>query len=175
MGESEFKEIVAALKEEFQGFLTWVIGEIGEGYFLDDPNEVARPWEQEARERISARAGSERVHWWVRDWYAFLDDPQRPSIYKILEVEDLEVFHYLEEVECEHDKVAGMMAGNENAMAEGEKSYEQSFGVLLASQEMGWMYRLDLCEICGLIEVWSMKYSVEELAVYDEISERLSR
>ena len=171
MDKEEFEETIAALKEEFQGFLTWVVGELGEEYFIDDLEHPSSSWEEDARKKISGRVGSERVQWWERDWHAFFDDPQHPSIYKILEVEDLELLHYLEEFDCDHSKAIDMVGGGEEAnMVEVERSYEQAFGVLLASQQLGWMYRLDFCGVCGLIEVWSMEYNSEEVTLYSGIS-----
>jgi dTDP-4-amino-4,6-dideoxygalactose transaminase len=33
---------------------------------------------------------------------------------------------------------------------------------------LGWMYRLDFCEVCGMIEVWSRTYDPEEIALHTE-------
>ena len=60
-----------------------------------------------------------------------------------------------------HPKVSPVLS--EEEILENAR-FEESFGVLLASQTKGWMYRLDFCEVCGMIEVWSMRYDPEEVA-----------
>ena len=166
MREEERDEIVVLLREELREFITWTMEELGGEYYLEDPDQAISSWDETAKGRVEGRVESDRVHVWERDRYAFFDHPKHPSIYKVMETEDLEIAHYLEELYCEHYRIEGELEGCSEEEIQDKKRFEDSFGVLLASQMKGWMYRLDFCEACGLIEIWSMEYDPEEIAIY---------
>ena len=168
MDSQEKEGVIAALQEELQGFFAWIVNEIGADYYIEDPQRASDSVEEEARKTVAKRISSKRLQLWERDWYAFFHDSRHPSIYELFKADDLEIVHYLEEFSCEHFKVLDTWNEQDEPDSEPEKRYEQSFGVLLASQTLGWMYRLDFCEICGLIEVWSMQYNPDEIALYEE-------
>ena len=166
MDYEEQEEVIALLREELREFITWTMEELGGEYYLEDPEQPVSSWDETAMERVSKRLESERLQVWERDRYAFFDHARHPSVYKVMEAEDLEIIHYLEEFYCDHYRVE---KGDEGAAHEDdlmERCFEESFGVLLASQSKGWMYRLDFCDVCGLIEVWSMDYDPGEIARY---------
>jgi hypothetical protein len=166
MDYEEQEEVIGLLREELREFITWTMEELGGDYYLEDPEQPVSSWDETAKERVTKRLESERLKVWERDRYSFFDHPQHPSVYKIMEADDLEIVHYLEEFYCDHYRVDG--EGEEEPEEEflGESRYEESFGVILASQAKGWMYRLDFCDVCGLIEVWSMAYDPGEIAQY---------
>jgi len=166
MNAEETQEILQALQEELRGFFSWIIQELGIDYYIDDPEHPTESLEAQAREAVARRRASQRLQVWERDWYAFSHQADHPSIYKIFEAEDLEIVHYLEDVPCEHYRMLDREGEGEGRGdgAPRENRYEQSFGVLLASQSSGWMYRLDFCEVCGLVEIWSMSYHPDEIA-----------
>lgn len=166
MFEEEREEIVELLREELRGFIAWTMEELGGEYYLENPDQPVATWDETARERVSWRleSDSERAEVWERDRYAFFDHPQHPSIYKVMESEDVELVHYLEEFYCDHYRVGEVIEGLSEEEVQDNQRFEESFGVLVASQAKGWMYRLDFCEVCGLIEIWSMKYNPEEVA-----------
>jgi len=165
MNPEETQEVLQLLQEELRGFFAWIIQELGTEYYIDDPECPHESLEAQAREAAERRRESKRVHVWERDWYAFSHQPDHPSIYKIFEAEDLEIVHYLEELPCEHFRMLDTEGEPQGAGAAArEDRYEQSFGVLVASQSSGWMYRLDFCQVCGLVEIWSMAYQPEEIA-----------
>jgi len=167
MDMKEKQEVIRALQEELRGFFSWIIQELGMEYYIEDPESPSESLEAQAREAIDRRRTSKRMQVWERDWHAFSHHSDHPSVYKLFEAEDLEIVHYLEELTCEHfrilDEEQEEEQGGQTSFA-GENRYEQSFGVLLASQSNGWMYRLDFCEVCGLVEIWSMVYHPEEIA-----------
>jgi hypothetical protein len=163
-------EVVALLREELQEYLRWLLEELGEDYYVADRSRAAESLEEEAQAVLSQRARSERAHLWDRDRFAFYQHPNHPSVYKVLEQPDLEIIHYLEEFTCDHVKMFAPALEEAKVAGEVQRRYEQSFGVLLASQAVGWMYRLDFCEVCGLVEIWSMEYSPEEIALFAENS-----
>ena len=167
MDKYEQKEIMNALEVELQVFFSWTIDEVGAEYYVEDTDQASVSLDLQAAEKIEKRMNSQRIHLWERDWYSFFDHLQHPSIYKMLKEDDLEIVHYMEEINCEHFRIADMSDPSENTGAPQEK-YEQSFGVLLASQRLGWMYRLDFCEVCGLVEIWSMEYNPDEVAFYTD-------
>lgn len=168
MREDEREEIVALLREELRGFIAWTMQELGGEYYLKDPEQPIESWDETARERLIRRLESERLQVWERDRYAFFDHPKHPSVYEMMESGDLEIVHYLEELYCDHYRVEDEIEGLSEQEIREKSIYDDDFGVLLASQAKGWMYRLDFCEVCGLIEVWSMAYDPEELARYTE-------
>jgi hypothetical protein len=168
MLEEEREEIVELLREELRVFISWAMGELGGEYYLENPEEPISSWDKTALGRVEKRMESERVHMWERDRYAFFDHPKHPSIYNLMETEDLELAHYLEELYCEHYRIEDEVEGCSEEEIKEKKRFDDSFGVLLASQMKGWMYRLDFCDVCGLIEVWSMEYDPEEIAIYTE-------
>ncbi len=169
MVEEEREEIVELLREELRGFIAWTMEELGGEYYLESPDQPVAKWDEIARERVNRRleSDSERAQVWERDRYAFFDHPRHPSIYKVMESEDLEIVHYLEEFYCDHYRAGEMLerlSEEKTQEIQENQRFEASFGVLVASQAKGWMYRLDFCEICGLIEIWSMKYDPGEVA-----------
>jgi hypothetical protein len=157
-------EIVEMLREELREFIAWTMEELGGEYYLEHPDQAVSEWDAMATERLMQRLDSERVRVWERDRYAFFEHPRHPSVYTVMEAEDLEMVHYLEELYCDHYRVEDRTEALEEGVLQENKRFEESFGVILASQGKGWMYRLDFCEVCGLIEVWSMEYSPEEIA-----------
>jgi len=168
MRDEERDEIVVLLREELRAFISWTMEELGGEYYLETPDQTISSWDQTAQVRVERRLESERIHVWERDRYAFFDHPKHPSIYEVMETADLEIAHYLEELYCEHYRTEDELEGFPEQEIREKKRFEDSFGVLLASQMKGWMYRLDFCEVCGLIEVWSMEYDPEEIAIYTE-------
>ncbi len=166
MDKQDQDEILSALREELQDFFSWLVEELGEEYFIGDKDHASQSLDKEAEEIVSQRARSERVRVWERDRYAFFHHTEHPSVYKLLEAGDLEIFHYPEELPCEHLKVLNISEEMAKPHREGERRYDQPFGVLLASQTLGWMYRLDFCDLCGLVEIWSMEYNPSEVALY---------
>ena len=168
MREENREEIVGLLREELRGFIAWTMEELGGWYYLEDPEQPIESWDETARERLFRRLESERLRVWERDRYAFFDHPKHPSIYVMMESEDLEIVHYLEELYCDHCRVEDEIEGLSEEEIRANSRFDDNFGVLLASQAKGWMYRLDFCEVCGLIEVWSMEYDPEELARHAE-------
>jgi len=164
MLEDDRDEIVALLREELRGFIAWTMEELGGEYYLENPEKPIESWDETARERLIKRLESERSNVWERDRYSFFDHPEHPSIYRMMESEDLELIHYLEEIYCDHYKIEASVDGLSKDRISENSRFEDSFGVLLASQAKGWMYRLDFCEVCGLIEVWSMVYDPEEIS-----------
>ncbi len=164
MDSEEKQETVRLLLEALGEFFSWIVQELGVEYYVEDPARAQESLEEAAREACSRRGRAGRMHVWERDWHAFSHQPEHPSVYKLLEVQDLEIIHYLEDIPCEHfrlwDAQDDRAGGTE---AEVEKRYDHSFAVLLASQEYGWMYRLDFCQVCGLVEIWSMAYDPEEI------------
>ena len=160
--------VLLLLREELQGYLAWLVEELGEDYYIVDMGRASESLEEESLAALNRRARSERSHLWDRDYYAFHHHEKHPSIYKVLEAADLEILHYPAEFSCEHYRA--LDAGGEETMTGRnlEKQYEQSFGVLLASQALGYMYRLDFCEFCGLVEIWSMEYDPREISLFSE-------
>ena len=159
-------EVLELLLEELQEFFEWMIEELGEEYYMDDPTGPRFSWEAEIHRRLEERMSGGRGRLWERDRYAAFEYQKRPSIYQIVKTNDLEVIHYPQgDLYCEHFKIAdaGVGADEEHNF---EKRYEDSFGVLLASESLGHMYKLDFCQVCGLIEIWSMVYSPDELALF---------
>jgi hypothetical protein len=166
MREEERDEIVVLLREELREFIFWTMEELGGEYYLEGPDQPISSWDETAQGRVARRLDSERVHVWERDRYAFFDHAKHPSIYIVMEAEDLEIVHYLEELYCEHYRVEDAIEGCSEEEIQEKQRFEDSFGVVLASLAKGWMYRLDFCKVCGLIEVWSMEYDPEEIARY---------
>ena len=163
----EKKEILTALHEELQSFFTWIINEIGADYYIGDQGQPSESLEEESQKVLSRRIQAKRMQLWERDWYAFSNQAKHPSIYVLFGAEDLEIIHYPEDLSCEHFK--GLDELDERldpVSSQPEKKYDQSFGVLLSSQELGWMYRFDFCETCGLVEIWSMEYNPDEVSLY---------
>ncbi len=167
MDRQERDEVVKALQEEFQEYFSWLVSELGSNYFISNMNRASNSMEKDAESFIERRSKSERKQRWERDRYAFYRHPSHPSVYGLLEVEDLQILHYQEEIVCEHDKIQDTLSETELVLSQDAKRYEQDFGVLLASQKLGWMYRLDFCEMCGLVEVWSMEYNPDEIVLFD--------
>ena len=161
MNQKEREEVIAVLREELQEFFTWIMEEF-DYYKEPDVDAGNIPLEKPIQDKIKQRIESQRMNLWERDFYAFFDDPNHPSIYSLFDAEDLEIIHYLEELNCDHFKVIDI-----SGEASGER-YKDTFGVLLASQAKGWMYRLDFCQVCGLVEVWSMAYSPAEITLYSD-------
>jgi len=168
MDRQELEDIRSILREELQGFYSWVMEELGGEYFIEHPELSPTFWEKEVLDRIEKRSRSDRSSIWERDRYAFFDHPQRPSVYRLFDAEDLELLHAPEEFPCEHFKFLDGISEGENTSQALGRRFDQSFSVLLASQKSGWMYRLDFCEACGLIEIWSMRYDPNEIGVYGE-------
>ncbi len=167
MERGEWEEIRAVLREELQEFFSWIMEEVGGGYFIEHPEQPPDAWEEEVREAIGRRLRPERTEVWERDRHAFFDHPERPSVYRLMDAPDLECVHYLEDLYCEHDKLQNALdSGIEPGEGEPEGRYEESFGVLLASASLRWMYRLDFCDQCGLVEIWSMRYNPGEISLY---------
>ena len=167
MDQQEQEEVLAALKEELQEYFTWIMEEFD--YYSDqDEKGSAVSLDKPVQDKISKRVESDRMHLWERDLYAFHDHPQHPSIYSLFDAPDLEIIHYFEDIYCDHYKLIDLTNEEVDSIPEGFKRYEENFGVLLASQSKGWMYRLDLCEVCGLVEVWSMAYSPAEITLYSD-------
>ena len=160
----ERKEIVEMLREELRDFIAWSMEELGGEYYLERPDQAVSEWDQMAEERLTQRLDSERVRVWERDRYAFVDHPRHSSVYSVMKAEDLEIVHYLEELYCDHYRVEEEIEGLSEEEIQDGKRFDDSFGVLLASQSLGWMYRLDFCDVCGMIEVWSMEYDPGEVA-----------
>ncbi|MEW6443672.1 MAG: hypothetical protein AB1640_22245 [bacterium] len=170
MEPEEFEEVKALLNQELQEFYGWVMEELGGGYFIEHPELSPAVWEQEVSGRIRKRLQTDRALFWERDRYAFFDDPKRPSVYRLMEAEDLELIHYRDDFYCEHFKVDGEAPSPNDQGPDdaGSRRYDESFGILMVSQKSGWMYRLDFCQVCGLIEIWSMRYDPKEIALYGE-------
>lgn len=169
MEAAEREEILSVLREELQEFFVWVMEEIGGEYYLEDPAETVQALEETVRTRIGQRIDTERARLWERDRHALFDHPDRPSVFRLMEAEDLQIIHYREDVQCDHFKVLGRDGGAGGEPGAGfESRYEQSFGILLVSESAGWMYRLDMCEVCGLVEIWSMAYSEPEMLLCAE-------
>ncbi len=165
MDQQELKVVISALREELQEYFTWIMEEFD--YFEgEDQDHSASSLEKPINDLIDRRIESQRMNLWERDFYAFYDHPQHPSLYNLFETEDLEIIHYLEDIQCDHFKIADMLDESSHLTEDQIARYEDSFGVLLASQEKGWMYRLDLCAVCGLVEIWSMAYSPDEIALH---------
>jgi len=160
----ERKKIVEMLREELRGFIAWTMEELGGEYYLEQPDQQVTAWDETAQERLKQRIESERVRVWERDRYAFFDHPRHASVYAVMESEDLEIVHYLEELYCDHYRVEEEIEGLSEEEIQDGKRFDESFGVLLASQTLGWMYRLDFCDVCGMIEIWSMEYDPMEVA-----------
>ncbi len=169
MRKEERAEIVALLREELREFVAWTMEELGGDYYLEGPEHPLSSWDDTAEGRILRRFESGRTRLWERDWYSFFDHPRHPSIYKVMEAEDLEILHYPEAFYCDHYKVQDEIEGMSEDEIQENKRFEQAFGVLLASQTCGWMYRLDFCDVCGLIEIWSMEYNQDEIAFYADM------
>lgn len=167
MDRGEWEEIRARLREELQEFFSWMMEEVGGAYFIEHPDGPPDVWEQEVREAIRRRLRPGRSDLWERDRHAFFDHPDRPSVYRLMDAPDLECYHYREDLYCEHDKLQNAIdSGLESAGGEPEGRYDEPFGVLLASSNLGWMYRLDFCDQCGLVEIWSMRYHPGEISLY---------
>jgi hypothetical protein len=163
----ERDDIVRLLREELREFITWTMEELGGEYYLEHADQPVTSWNETATSRLMRRLDSDRMRVWERDRYAFFEHPRHPSVYSVMEAEDLEIVHYLEELTCDHDKLeCEAAAGLSEEDLLGGRRFEESFGVLLASQIRGWMYRLDFCEFCGMIEIWSMGYNPDEIAQY---------
>jgi len=160
----EREEIVEMLREELRGFIAWTMEELGGEYYLERPDQPVSAWDETAQARLVQRLDSERVRVWERDRYAFFDHPRHSSVYAVMEAEDLEIVHYLEELYCDHYRVEDEIEGLPEEDIEGGKRFDQSFGVLLASQALGWMYRLDFCDVFGMSEVWPIMYDPVEVA-----------
>lgn len=166
MDSEEKQETLCLLRDELSGFFSWVIRELGVEYYVEDPARSSESLEETARDVFARRSKAGRMHVWERDWHAFTHQPEHPSVYKLLEAEDLEILHYREDLPCEHFRLLDLedeTPPHESPSAV-EPRFEHSFCVLLASQGYGWMYRLDFCEVCGLVEIWSMAYDPEEIA-----------
>ncbi len=170
MDNDQRKEIVEALREEVLGYFAWVLDELGEEYFIKENDQPFATLEIDGEERITKKIKEKNVLLWERDLYAFLAHPQRPSVYGLLEADDLEIIHYPETVYCDHFKAEAALDEQGGPAATMDRQYDQPFGVLLASTAIGWMYRLDFCEVCGMVEIWSRAYSPEEVAIYSELS-----
>ena len=166
MDPQEREKTISSIQEELKGYFSWLVEELGEEYYIGEKEGASFSLEEEAGEIVTRRSRSERVHFWERDRYAFFQHPDHASVYKILEQEDLEIVHYPEELTCEHYKILETFDDAAKPLKESEKRYDQPFGVLLASQSGGWMYRLDFCDVCGLIEIWSMEFNQDEVALY---------
>ena len=164
MDQQEREEIISALREELQEFFTWIMEEFD--YYQSQDADAGGSLEKPLQDKIKQRIESQRMNLWERDLYAFFDDPAHPSIYSLFDAADLEIIHYLEELNCDHFKLIDVSNGEAADMPESYMRYEETFGVLLASQAKGWMYRLDFCQVCGLVEVWSMAYNPSEIALY---------
>ena len=164
MEKEEREGIVEMLREELRDFIAWTMEELGGEYYLKHPDQPVSAWDETAEERLMQRLDSVRVRVWERDRYAFFDHPRHSSVYAVMEAEDLEIVHYLEELYCDHYRVEDEIEGRSEEEIQEGKRFVDSFGVLLASQKRGWMYRLDICEVCGMIEVWSMEYDPVEVA-----------
>jgi hypothetical protein len=163
----ERDEIVGMLREELREFIAWTMEELGGEYYLEHADQPVSAWDETATARLVKRLDSaDRVLVWERDRYAFFDHPRHPSVYAVMEAEDLEIVHYLEDLACDHYKLEGEGADLSEEDMQDRRRFEESFGVLLASQKRGWMYRLDFCEFCGMIEIWSMGYNPDEIAQY---------
>ena len=172
MDPQEREEIISALREELQEFFTWIMEEF-DYYKEQGAGTGGVPLEKPLQDKIKQRIASQRMNLWERDLYAFFDDPDHPSIYSLFEAADLEIIHYLEELNCDHFKVLDVFNGDAEDIPESYMRYEDTFGVLLSSQAKGWMYRLDFCQICGLVEVWSMTYNPAEIALYSSDPEEM--
>jgi len=170
MFQEERDEIVALLREELRDFISWTMEELGGQYYLEGPDQPIQSWDEMARERVVRRFESDRAAVWERDRYPFFSHPKHPSVYEIMESVDLEIVHYLEELYCDHYRVEDEVDGLSRETLQQAKRFDEDFGVLVASQTKGWMYRLDFCEVCGLIEIWSMRYGPEEIARYTGIA-----
>ncbi len=166
MEPQERKEVIELLREELRDFIAWAMQELGGEYYLSEPDQPVTSWDETAEERLTQRLDSPRAGVWERDRYAFFDHPRHASVYKVMEAGDLEIVHYLEDFYCDHYKVEDEIEGLSEEEIRENRRFEANFGVLLASQTLGWMYRLDFCEICGMIEVWSRTYDPEEIALY---------
>lgn len=166
MEPQERKEVIELLREELRDFIGWAMQELGGEYYLSEPDQPVTSWDETAEERLTQRLDSPRAGVWERDRYAFFDHPRHASVYKVMEAGDLEIVHYLEDFYCDHYKVEDEIEGLSEEEIRENRRFEANFGVLLASQTLGWMYRLDFCEICGMIEVWSRTYDPEEIALY---------
>ncbi len=166
MDQQEQKEIISALREELQEYFTWIMEEFD--YFEEEDQDNPGALDKPVLDKIARRIESKRMNLWERDLYAFFDHPQHPSIYNMFEMADLEIIHYLDEFHCDHFKVDDILEESGGLIQDRDMRYEETFGVLLVSQEKGWMYRLDLCKVCGLVEVWSMSYSEDEIALYSQ-------
>lgn len=167
MDKQEREDITGALKEELQEYFSWLVEELGYDYYISDKDQASDSMEKDAEAFVVKRWGSDRRQRWERDRYAFYQHPNHPSVYGLLDVEDLEIVHYLEELACEHAKIPDCLNGADDIRGREARRYEQDFGVLLASQKLGWMYRMDFCEICGIVEIWSMEYNPSEIASFD--------
>jgi len=170
MDRQEREEIRTLLREELQDFFSWIMEELGGEYFIEHTELPPSSWEREVREKIGARLKHGRQGLWERDRYAVFDHPDRPSVYRVFDAEDLELLHYPEQFTCEHFKALDVLSDGGDPALEPARRFDHAFGVLLASKSGGWMYRLDFCEACGLIEIWSMRYDPDEIAQYEEKS-----
>jgi len=169
MTQEEKEEVFSFLRDELQSFWAWLLEELGEEYFILDRENPSQGLEKSAEKKVLGRLNSGRACLWERDHYGFFDHPQHPSIYRFFAAEDVEILHYPEDFSCDHFRAIEFLPAAEDRPSIPEKKLEQSLGVLLASQALGWMYRLDLCDVCGLVEVWSMQYSPEEIALFAEL------
>lgn len=165
MDPKEQEDILETLMEELQEFFEWMIEEVGEEYYMEDPNAQRFSWESHVDRRIKERLNTDRARFWERDHYAAFEHPQRPSIYQIMKASDLEILHY-----CQDDLYCGHFKRESFSFIQDEeqtlkKRYDESFSVLLASESLGYMYRLDLCKVCGLIEIWSTIYNSNEISL----------
>jgi hypothetical protein len=165
MDPHEREDILATLRDELQEFFQWMLEELGEEYFAEDGSSTRFSWEDHVDKRIKERFSAKRAQLWERDLYAAFEHPKRPSIYEVMKADDLEILHYYQdELYCEHFKTEGFDEGS-GGNQDVKNRYDESFSVILASVSLGYMYRLDLCEVCGLIEIWSMLYDSSEISL----------
>jgi len=168
MDPKEREEILEVLQEELLEFFQWMLQELGEDYYMEDPDAPRFSWEPHVDRRIRERLRSDRARLWERDPYAAFEHELRPSIYRVMKAKDLEIHHASQDdLYCEHFKVDDLRSEEESGEERPlEKRYDESFSVVLASASLGYMYRLDMCEVCGLIEIWSMLYDAGELSLW---------
>ncbi len=169
MDQKEREEVLEILQEELLEFFRWMLQELGEDYYMEDPHAPRFSWEPHVDRRIRERLRSDRALLWERDPYAAFEHELRPSIYQVMKAKDLEIIHhYQDDLYCEHFKIEDLGYTSESGdVQQLEKRYDESFSVILASQHLGYMYRLDMCDVCGLIEVWSMRYDRGEISLWE--------
>ena len=164
MDPDEQGRILKILMEELQEFFQWMIEEVGEEYFMEDPSAPRFSWEAHVDKRIKERFSTKHAGLWERDRYAAFEHSSRPSIYEVMKANDLEILHYYQnDIYCDHFKIEGF-----NAVSDEDPNlnnrYDEPFSVILASESLGIMYRMDFCEVCGLMEIWSMLYDSNEIS-----------